>query len=584
MAVKQSKIDKEFSEDLLARFVDDMCDYSDEQLRFEQGELGMHATSEDKYSDWCSGATYVVEEYYEDLDLFDILDLELGDDGHFIFEDSMEDLASFYEVSVNNHLAKIKLESCPSSKKYINGVAISFLSTIEKRIDVDVEKYFERDFDSEVDYNRVFIDIIEDSTNDKLKELFNKDSLKKNPLYKHFVKLIRESIVADYENHLVLNKNEKIKRPYYFKHINDFNLTYKEAKNILEINEKYSNLIKNKSKLKKDDPQYFNMLEMASFESMYDGLIKMIEKSELDKYVKRFIGSYKNLLNEESLDIFKEIKRLKIDEKKIRYNLSKISIMDDSESLNSALNKVLQNTNSFDFVKMSIEKDDLNAPVIYESERFLVVAMLDYKSSQKLSSTTWCISSSKSYFNQYSKPDNVNLSVYDDKASTGGPSSQIGLTINKDGEISYAFDRNNKSLKGTVNNSLKNILPDIVKGVGLKDDFMELMKFKNNVKELDVNSLKNKVFVINRLGDEYLKRCDFTGLNTSEIINDLKKENVKSKKFTEDELMTETSKFEKTVNFYNKLKEKKEDSLKDYINSKMTEETLDIKAPSRLRL
>ena len=97
---------------------------------------------------------------------------------------------------------------------------------------------------------------------------------------------------------------------------------------------KLFNLVKNKAKLPKDDPQYFNILETDSFEEMYDGLTKMVERSELEKYVKRFVGSYKNLLNEESMERFSEIKKMRVDEKKIRYHLSKISLMEDSSSLN----------------------------------------------------------------------------------------------------------------------------------------------------------------------------------------------------------------------------------------------------------
>lgn len=41
---------------------------------------------------------------------------------------------------------------------------------------------------------------------------------------------------------------------------------------------------------------------------MYDGLTKMVKRSELDKYMKRFIGSYKHLINEETIERLKKLK------------------------------------------------------------------------------------------------------------------------------------------------------------------------------------------------------------------------------------------------------------------------------------
>lgn len=573
MSVIQSKINKPFTEELLEQFLDDFHDYSEEQLRFEQGELGMHAISEDEYHNYCSDATYYVEEYYDELDLFDILDLELDKDGHFIFEDPVMDLASSYESSIKDHFAKEKLKSFPNSE-FINNLAIGFLSLIEERTDMVTEKYFDKPIATEDEYNRVFIDILEDFTNNKVMDFFNKETLKKNPLYKHVSKLVRENIEKDYDNCMKSNENHNIKRPYYFKHSKDPNLTYKEIKDVLEMHKKYINLVKNKAKLPKDDPQYFNILETNSFEEMYDGLTKMVERSELEKYVKRFVGSYKNLLNEESMERFAEIKRMRVDEKKIRYHLSKISLMDDSESLNAALGKVMSNSESFDLIKMTIENEKLNAPVIYEDKQFMVVAMLDFKASQKLSASSWCISSSKSYFDNYSSNGNFNISIYDNKTGYSNPNSQIGITINENGMISYAFDKKNKNIISQVNRIIERIKPDIVEGLQQRNAYSELMNFKSDMNNWSVSELGNPVFVLNRLDKEYLKKCDFSGFDGASAIENYK---AKNRNLPEKEVQSEVNKFQKLLDNYSS-----DNEIKSFINDKLLKE--EPKKARRVRL
>lgn len=126
----------------------------------------MHATSEDSYLDWSCSVSSVIEEYHEDLDLFDILDLEMDNDGNFIFEDALSDLASSYQISINNHLAKEKLKTLPNSE-FINDIAINFMSNLEERIDVSPD-FFDKKVNSENEYNRIFVDIIIDLTQEKL--------------------------------------------------------------------------------------------------------------------------------------------------------------------------------------------------------------------------------------------------------------------------------------------------------------------------------------------------------------------------------------------------------------------------------
>ncbi len=563
MSVIQSKINQPFTEELLEQFLDEFSDYAEEQLRFEQGELGMHAISEDDYGTYCSDATYYVEEYYDELDLFDILDLELDKDGHFIFEDPVMDLASSYESSIKSHFAKEKLKSFPNSE-FMNDLSIGFLSLIEERTDMVSAKYFDKPIKTEDEYNRVFIDILEDFTNNKVIDFFNKETLKKNPLYKHVSNLVRKNIEEDYNNCMKSNEKHDIKRPYYFKHSKDPNLTYKEVKDVLEMHKKYINLVKNKAKLPKDDPQYFNILETNSFEEMYDGLTKMVERSELEKYVKRFIGSYKNLLNEESMERFAEIKKMRVDEKKIRYHLSKISLMEDSSSLNSALEKVMSNSNSFDLIKMTIENEKLNSPIIYEDNQFMVVAMLDFKASQKLSASSWCISGSSMYFNNYSSNNNINISIYDNKARYNNPNSQMGITINEEGVISHAFDKNNKNIISQVNRVIERIKPDIIKGLKQRDAYSELMNFKSDMNNWSVSDLKNPVFVLNRLDKEYLKKCDFSDFDKMSVIEDYK---VKNSGLSEKEIESEINKFEKVLD-----NNSNENDIKSFINDRFLKE------------
>lgn len=563
MAKIQSKINKPFTKELLYKFFDDVSDLADEQHSMEAGEVGMHAQSKDNYTDAAYEIQSLVEEYCEDLDLFSILDFELDSNGNFVFEEYIIDMASGYKDLVENYLAEEKLKMMPNTN-FINNFSILLAKKCK-----DYKINTEGDINNEKDYNKLIFQTLISANIEKIKKNFNQETLNKNSLYKKIANLIKTEMLNEFENFYKECENVD-KFHYRFKYNNKEFEIAERANKTIETYKKYINLIKNKNKLSKDDPNFFDIHEAKSIEEIDDALSKMIEKSKLEKYVKRFIGSYKTLLNDESMDIFSEIKRLRIDDKIIRYHLSKIYLMENSEVLNSALTKAINhNKESFDDIKMKIYENNLNAIVLHEDKNNMVVGVLDIKASNEISSSSWCISHSSGYFDQYSADNYMNVSCYTNKVPSFNPLSHIGITVNSEGHIKHAFDKKNKSLINSIGNILdKNLIRKISTGIKLKSVKKYLKNIESKGVVVDINDLNYSVLAINELDKRLIGYKNIEKFDTDKAINEFVSFTQKENIFNETEINKEITKFKSIVERFKEKNAIDDKKIEDFINNK----------------
>jgi hypothetical protein len=217
---------------------------------------------------------------------------------------------------------------------------------------------------------------------------------------------------------------------------------------------KYEALFKNHKKLPEDNVLHFDILKNNDIEEIDDFFQLAIERNQIKLYAKRFLGSYLKLMNEDSYDLFRIIKEKDINKNLIRTELQKIALYKDSSTLNNVLNKLI-NLNNLSVTKIMCDINDkkLDVDFIENKKELLVLTPNDYKSSSALGSSQWCISNSNYYFNNYLNKGNNkrnHVFIYDFNKKESDLLSKIAFTIDSDGQITDAFNKNNKCIKNII--------------------------------------------------------------------------------------------------------------------------------------
>lgn len=138
------------------------------------------------------------------------------------------------------------------------------------------------------------------------------------------------------------------------------------------------------------------------------------------------------------------------DEKRKNF-IRKCSTIDDISELIRLLGVV---TNKhFDWNKESLKEylsanELFNYEIAFENDDFVIVKVGDFNTVKNVAKTTnWCISKSRSYWDQYSSGEkNSQYVAFDFSKEEDSPSSIVGFTIFDNKKITYAHDFNNKNI------------------------------------------------------------------------------------------------------------------------------------------
>lgn len=420
-----------------------------------------------------------------------------------VFVDIMRGSNNFY----NSYISSLKLLNIlkrMENFKYVNNKIIKAI----KSKDIIKELYFlckEEDLHLDTDY------MIR-----KISGHFNKDTLDKNELFKEFKRIIRNEVYEDkhfdvkdgnltYKKNLIDNINELERQVNSIESNNDekrnflfkLNETYNVFLTTFDFYNKYKNLIKS--------DKNFNIEKINYIEECYDEINKLVENSNLKKYVKKIIGSYNHLKTEENIEILRDLKERKISDKIIKKELKNIALIKTPEDLYLELEKISK-TISEDLdnhisLLSNIEINELNAELIYSSDdnKKNLVVTKDIKSSKYLCPSIWCITKSELLFNNY-KDNGFNTVLFDFSKEKNDRYSVVGISIKKSGNVSV-FDKNNRSVSLT--------------------DFLS---------EDEINKIKEKIHVF-YLKEERKKveKGEKKLINTTDpiyILNELKNKNV----------------------------------------------------------
>lgn len=306
--------------------------------------------------------------------------------------------------------------------------------------------------------------------------------MRKNPhLYKHFIKIKKNEANRFIKSNTIVSLFLNIKR--------------------------YHNLIKS-SKL--------DLMSIHEFEKMDDTLSKLIRDNTILKFALSFL-SKKNafLLTNRARSKFGILYDLNLKRETLSNDFSKIARIDDTESFLTFLDGIIASHSSFSLnhIIRTIKEKSLNVDIIsinHEKEE-LILKINDYRASNALGSTSWCISYGENWFKQYTE----NHSRYGIKASQYfvfnfkkdpiHKLSKVGITLSKDKFI-FAADRFDRPLKATspickrvikLHNELINdefIFNNFVKRLSPNMD--SLNHFMNCIKNIDLTSLSVSTLIM----------------------------------------------------------------------------------------
>lgn len=208
-----------------------------------------------------------------------------------------------------------------------------------------------------------------------------------------------------------------------------------------------------------------------SIEDVQDIFDCVEETHTVEKYIKNIISNkYKFLIeengekelaytdiNEGVFTLFKELQNSNVTDKDLQmYIGKKIASFKTQEDLKDALGRLLNIYNKFNKKDVLESIEGMNAEVKYDSDQYLILEINDYKTSNKIGSSSWCISRYESYFDNYTSKDRKQFFCYDFYKSSNDKHSMIGITIEKDKVYAAHFKnddnaRNTKEIENFVN-------------------------------------------------------------------------------------------------------------------------------------
>lgn len=261
----------------------------------------------------------------------------------------------------------------------------------------------------------------------------------------------------------------------------------RKAKSIIEKYYEYHNLFKETAKIENNEKR-FNIIEENDLETIYDKMQYHIEQSELNKYARSFIRSYKHLINEETINIFKSLKEEELPRDVIQNEIRKIAAFKNSNDLNQALKGVLNYTASYNQkIKRKLEEDNKigqkNSKIVYDENGITIVEINKFEDATSLGTSQWCICYEPSYYEEYLTKINIDnifsgtteikvaqeaeevnafelmdaeeyetenkgkhYFLYNDNVEKNDVESMIAFTIGSNEEIQHCFNKEDESI------------------------------------------------------------------------------------------------------------------------------------------
>ena len=353
---------------------------------------------------------------------------------------------------------------------------------------LDKNKYVEKIIEKIEEYEANVYDELIDKLQEKEPELLKNQSkrfIESNNSIESFLKNKEEENLLD---HIVLSKNEEIQEAKIFQDKSMAIKTKEGWESVIEGTYSYyrasmdlsksmiSHKCRKKPKYKEmflkafnkdnniettlDTIDYFFKLEPVlknknfdlnkfknqKSEFIYDYLMEIEKEHKIEKYAKSLLSNkYKHFITKNSLKLFKEIVELDIPKSHVQENIGKkLAVYHSEEEFEKGLRDYVNSINEFDKESVKLKSENQNSEIILEKDNILILKIKSFEASKKLGEgTSWCISRTESFFNNYVKSNNNHqYFVYDFSKDSKSRESRIGITIKPNGDHRAAHYKN----------------------------------------------------------------------------------------------------------------------------------------------
>lgn len=305
--------------------------------------------------------------------------------------------------------------------------------------------------------------------------------------------------------------------PFFLKFIMKLAMKSDEILSSNYLLETYNKIVQYKQVIKNEK---VNIFTFENFDELNDELDDLIFKHENKKFINKFLSNkYKDLLTKKSFDLFALLRENNVPIELINDRLiSGIAALKTSQSFNYQLEKFTNEVTKFSNDHIIKKVENNNSEVVFANEQFLAIMINDFKASQEIGSSRWCISRTESAFSNYKASSKnysfseigkilrkYNLSesnenryvfLFDFSKNTHSPDYLIGYTLSQSGEVLFKFDANNRVYNKNEHNELLkliqlNYLQHLNKDLNISKEFEKTLK-----KITDIN---DKIIVCNEL-------------------------------------------------------------------------------------
>lgn len=211
---------------------------------------------------------------------------------------------------------------------------------------------------------------------------------------------------------------------------------------------------------KSSDERNINQYKYNSFEQLDDKLTEIIINNEKRKYALSFLSKkYKHLIDDNTLELFYEIKKMNFEHYAVNESLNKIAAYKNPEDLNIALQKFIEKNTKSNILNIKNEILKYNTKVFVEdhSNNIIIAEINDYTASRNLGSSSWCISYNKSYFDNYLKGKlfrNRQFFMWDFNQKSINKEHMLGFTVDFMGNVTAAHYKNDNSIPKDIINRI----------------------------------------------------------------------------------------------------------------------------------
>lgn len=187
-----------------------------------------------------------------------------------------------------------------------------------------------------------------------------------------------------------------------------------------------------------------------SFEVMDDFIINSVKKHKVTQYASSILSAKnKNLYTDNAYPFFEKFYDEGLKKEFIQnYIGKKLSLLKSPEEFNDFVKKL--HDELFVFGKVTVERqlESINKEALFINDDLAIVQINNFEESNKLGTNNWCISRSKTYFNDYTNSNQNQYFIYDFTKEAEDTLSMIGITINEDGTLYAAHKKNDDSVSG----------------------------------------------------------------------------------------------------------------------------------------